>query len=1044
MKPFITQAIDGAPQVLVISEKHVLQETVCDFFRQKKLQVQCASYRDLSTIEQSRGEYYKIVWLVPDLLPEQDAVPHVVGFLQNREEPTLIITSQRTVVKSSAPEFQEYIQIVSQEQKLLAQLRQYLTSAHLFIATDLLWAEGNYREVASLLATLQGRTVHFLNSSIVLSPNLSSDFSQKVLPWLIKPKLPPAVLFSGPELKIAALNELLRKALGELQIVCKELSLEAVSLPSSEDFDKKEHTHSPAKNTLLSAVINVIKHQVEKQPVSPSRVVEEKKVSPEVPTQKVVPEVVTPSLEKRTVTRITLDPKPISIPPTQPTQVIPAAMKQTRKINIQETPLKKRHVVPHRIPRIENRLKKYERTMEYLKQQQEATRYLTPLSKKAAESSQVIEAPPEIDQQEKYLDQTIQEVFGKQRTEQKVVRLKKKVLNTAKTQRKQKYQHVFLKLSVFAGTVSSVVFLGFFVFLFSKQQVLSHLGSTFTENQPLVVSQKNDQSLNFWGNALSSQVNLYRVVAGKESFPESAALGKFVTQVAATQDARLKVNQDVEKAMAIFLGKKQENIFPLLVNISAKTQEMYKQLSYIQTELNAIDPIFLSEKQHQQLDKFTVKLQEFRKQMGASQQVQQLLPSLLAEQSKKTYIIFLENNQELRATGGLFHTFALVTVENGSIIDYQTFEVSQIEAMVKGKVAAPPELQKYLGTSNLTLGNTNWDPNFPASASQASWFVENALGRKADGIIAMNLFTLQDILRELGPVDLPEYNEVITDKNILERVEFHSEINLVNSSKSDYLTSVFTQVFEKIMASPPEKAIKLLAVFYNSFADGQAFIYLPDQSENEILSGLGWVGEVATPQCPTQFNDVPCTVDSIMQVESNVGANKANYAIERTIEQEIEVGKTQRRHTRTIQFHNTATTNSWPLGAYRNYLRFFVPNDAQLESVSIDGQPVPSSEITTLPQNEKISFGFLVDVPTQKTVEVKVVYVEKSPAEGPFSYMFFDQKQAGTPEDTLKITLKLQDGLKPLVIAPEAKVNGKTVSFTLLREKHSFVGVKMN
>src|SRR6185369_13611221 len=119
-------------------------------------------------------------------------------------------------------------------------------------------------------------------------------------------------------------------------------------------------------------------------------------------------------------------------------------------------------------------------------------------------------------------------------------------------------------------------------------------------------------------------------------------------------------------------------------------------------------------------------------------------------------------------TGGYLHAVALLTVENGVLIDSQVYDVNTLDNMFQGLIQPPPEIQAYLGQNRWYLHDANWSPNFPQSAQQASVFVEKTLGRKPDVVVALNLYVLQDLLHNLGSVELPEYNEVITDKNLFE------------------------------------------------------------------------------------------------------------------------------------------------------------------------------------------------------------------------------------------------------------------------------------
>src|SRR5262249_34691196 len=87
-------------------------------------------------------------------------------------------------------------------------------------------------------------------------------------------------------------------------------------------------------------------------------------------------------------------------------------------------------------------------------------------------------------------------------------------------------------------------------------------------------------------------------------------------------------------------------------------------------------------------------------------------------------------------------------------------------------VIAPPAspipfpLRQYLGIQVLHLRNANWWPDFPLSAQtiEALWTLN---GRQpVDGVVAVDLQTLQSVMAVVGGFDVPPYGHIAPDRLI--------------------------------------------------------------------------------------------------------------------------------------------------------------------------------------------------------------------------------------------------------------------------------------
>ncbi len=687
-------------------------------------------------------------------------------------------------------------------------------------------------------------------------------------------------------------------------------------------------------------------------------------------------------------------------------------------------------VIPLSNPKIPNRQKLYEENISKIKHRYTKQKLLRPISYPMRLPTSGGETLKPFEQ---HLEMTIQHLFGSQRTEQRESRFQKKALKTVKTRQRQGRQKWVMK-GLVVLVVLLVVFLGSLASFFGLRSLLFRMIMTQSSGQNLS-DQPTWQSpwTKILLNVLATETQIYQMVTGQDSLSETVVVVSAARQMQTIHQQRQQLGELMEKAVSQVMGKTPGNALETVSELELQQQTLYSTLSVIQTQLQSIPTEFLTEQQNNVIEKILDEIQQTRRQVATFEQVHQLLPSFLAAEERRRIAVVVQDSQELRPSGGIVVGVYLVTLEKGAIIDQQFYDETQIEALNTGIIQAPADYQKYLNTTNMTFLNAGWTPDFTETSTIVNNYLDRNLGRKADFIVGINTLTLQQLLEKTGPVQIEKTGEQITAKNLFERLEAHPE--------AEYLKSVFATTLKNIFTQPPQM-VQALSVFANELQDGRVFLVSAQPTENDVLNSLGWAGQVSIPQCPGQLAVEKCQVSTIYQVESNIGLNKIGQFITRQVEHDIRVGKTATLHQRMVIFTNKATTTRWPSGAYRNYLRFYLPTDSVVKGIRIDGKPLDLQTIDREMVKTGQVIGFTVDIPIQSTVKVLLEYQQPFVYSPGVSFAFFDQRQAATQVENYTLTVTSEDGLQPTVIAPKAVVQGNKIVFQQAGDKHQFIGIK--
>ena len=649
----------------------------------------------------------------------------------------------------------------------------------------------------------------------------------------------------------------------------------------------------------------------------------------------------------------------------------------------------------------------------------------TPASSKTPVSNKT-PAPPKID-----VDNEIQRIFHTTRTETKVDRIRKIAKNTKKITKRSGRKKIFFIGGIgAAGAAIGIIFLALIFYISQsvlRKELIAFVSRGIVDQNTVFIE---DEGLKRITSFVGLQANGYGSIIETNLISDVASMVGISEDLQSIPQMLLEVDEASKNLFLQVVAGDSNKTSELTQILDDKAQLAYEKLSGIQASFNLIDFDVNSENRDVIITNYENKLKEIRSEIAIQQQLQPIMASLTGETSKKTYVVILQNNQELRPTGGFIQAVALLSFDQGILVSHDVYSVYELDSKLSGSIIPPSDITNYLGEEKWYLRDSNWNPDFPTTSTQIGWFINKSLGADVDGVIALNLFSTRDILKVIGPVDLPEYNEVITYKNLLERMEFHSEVVLIDSPDStDYSVAVLEKLIEKIVNLNRDKVPTLLSSLENSIRDNQISISVTEKSDQLVLHSLGWTGGLTKPNCPTQLSLVDCKVDVLSQVEANIGINKANYYLNRSIVHKVIINREKAVHMREITFDNNAKSNSWPKGTYKSYQRFYVDKDAIIDKISINGSALIEEQISQKEVNGFKQIGIRVDVPIQKQVVVELNYTTPHNFKNGFSYVLFNRKQAGTSGDSLKVSFEYADDMEPVLIAPAAEVSNRIITF---------------
>ncbi|OGJ39221.1 MAG: hypothetical protein A3A82_00245 [Candidatus Pacebacteria bacterium RIFCSPLOWO2_01_FULL_47_12] len=637
----------------------------------------------------------------------------------------------------------------------------------------------------------------------------------------------------------------------------------------------------------------------------------------------------------------------------------------------------------------------------------------------------------------------ITKLFSNSFYEHKTTRTKKiDQVATKIIKKKTKNTVLFLLGLISTGITLGILFLATFFWLsvsLTQRAVLAVLPSLLTEE--LEQSPQNSWQQR-WHALLTIQADSYGSLLDIPIISKAEKIISLAEALRAYGEILPQARQTEQTLVQHVFGQTDSDIGLLAQNATTQSQSAYELLATLESQLTNV----LTDSENDQALQASLsnKLVELRSGVALGQQIIPLLPLLGGVANKQTYALVFQNSQELRPTGGFIQSMAFITLAQGSVIDVQTIGSFELDQGITGVVAPPQDIERLLGEKNWYARDANWDPDFPTTATTLRWFVDRSRNVQLAGVLAIDTQGLGSIIEALGPIDLPEYNEVVTHKNLFERLEYHSEAVLVpESGAKDYSAVLLDRVLQKLLATPVEKFPTLLQNTRLA-ADQQHLLFaFTDESSQSAFQVLGWSGSILYPPCPPQLAADQCVVEPLYQVEANIGVNKANYYLNRNITHTISLSAAAAQHTRTVEYQNTAQSGSWPKGAYRAFVRYYLATNSTFDQLLVNGAPISVQDLSLTTEHNRTVVGATITVPVGATLTTQLKYATPlSLTTGSSAYLFFNQKQPGTNAAPLAVTLTYPPELQPEKIAPQAEITDTTINFSDKEEKNRMYGAK--
>ncbi|MDX9992522.1 MAG: DUF4012 domain-containing protein [Anaerolineales bacterium] len=432
----------------------------------------------------------------------------------------------------------------------------------------------------------------------------------------------------------------------------------------------------------------------------------------------------------------------------------------------------------------------------------------------------------------------------------------------------------------------------------------------------------------------------------------------------------------------------------------------------------------------------------------------------------KTYLLLVQNEDELRPTGGFITAAGTVLVQEGHIANPVFVNSGYLDDWSKPYPVAPWQLSRYMNSPVLIFRDTTWFTNYPTTALYAEQLYAYVNAHSVDGVFAFDQQFLIKLLRLTGPLKLPGEPMPVSAENATQFMREAKEpdpqdLGNAEWDNKQFLNDLGTALLSKILSG--DVSWELLAeTLIDAMDERTLLVQLDNPVLADYLARRGWDGAVR-----------PLQADFLLVADANIGYNKTNAVVETNLEYEIDL-RAMLSPTAVLSVTHTnnaaemftcaqwaknrvESERAYPItDCYWNYMRVYRPAGTELlDSVS---QFIPANWMLTYnsvpPQvdelgNEDIAgvqaYGTLKVIPgghSETTIMrfgLPLNVFQMQPQDGLVAYRLRVQKQPGTTNIPLQLRVYLGPGAAIYWVPDGAAIEGNTISYeTKLRTDLEF------
>lgn len=451
----------------------------------------------------------------------------------------------------------------------------------------------------------------------------------------------------------------------------------------------------------------------------------------------------------------------------------------------------------------------------------------------------------------------------------------------------------------------------------------------------------------------------------------------------------------------------KEKFLKLIYEAEPELNGLKANLNLAILNLNKIHRLGLLWPLYRQISDLKNELEQTASLMARVIPLAKLLPILAGYPEASHFLLILQNNDELRPSGGFIGVYGILESKSGELSALKTDDSYHVDMPAVGlwKLEPPAPIKKYLKVENWYFRDANWSPDWPTAAQKIEEIYQGEMtvtGREAKpftGIASINPDLVADFLRLVGPITVR--GETYTADNFQPLLQYNVEIaykeqNISSWDRKEVINELLNELKKRLFSLGAKEWPELLKVIDRNIAAKNIQIYLKNNQSEELIDRLGISGEVKQT-----------VSDYLLVVDANLAAFKSDAVVKKQISYTVEPDNQNLSAQVKLDYRHEGGFD-WRTTRYRSYTRVYAPFGSRFKS--LEGLDAANSDLSTTDDKElnKTVFGFFISIEPGTSQQIILNYnLPEKLSQGNYSLLV--QKQSGRRTEALNLNLNTGD-----------------------------------
>jgi hypothetical protein len=322
-----------------------------------------------------------------------------------------------------------------------------------------------------------------------------------------------------------------------------------------------------------------------------------------------------------------------------------------------------------------------------------------------------------------------------------------------------------------------------------------------------------------------------------------------------------------------------------------------------------------------------------------------LLPGMLGEKEPRTYLLVIQNPAELRSTGGLPGSLALLHAEGGRLTMGWQGSATDVGGPTTPAVALPRDTaQQYGPTPAVDPRDATFTPDFPEAAQILGAMVERRRDVKVDGVVAVDPVALAALMRGTGPVAVRDGIRLDAG-NVVRALLNQTYQQLPDPEQQNrFFEEAARRIFDSVMSGQGDQRLAIRGLA-DAAGQHRVLVWSARDAEQGVIRGTAVSGSI-TGRSPERaeiglyLNDSTAgKVDYYLQYRSSAAAVDCRRDGSQDVRVTLALTSTMPTDFGSLSSWILGTGEFAPRGTIAFNLRVYAPHGGQITALTQDGHP---------------------------------------------------------------------------------------------------------